>query len=805
MKRSGTLTVPYTFCLICGLCGLVVIVVGMIAWFALRDARDSEPTRAAALLNTSMAPVEIAVSAVLNRPTDALATLRQWSDSGLIPAQTPLEWPPLLLPGLDSVASLQSIWMVHENGASFYASRSAGGWSGSISDPGDPFCSRLDAVWDGMGRRSSQHAAVSAEVSDPRRATWYLKTESLPVEETVMLAEPGEPIATLATPVRFPGGQRGCVALNVDTSPIWKAAAQSQAGEILVDPEGDRLSQIQDIQTLELVESKVVSASHDGALAQLFSGSPSSGPSWYKANRVRVDGGHLWWIVGRINASALPSPAGPVLNYLSWVLGLGLAGATLLALLLGGYMTRPLRQVAARARSIHVLDEHYVPWPTSRFTEVNLLTSALEEIYETAVEHLDYHDAPLVVWAQPEDSEVEGVVDADAIRHVFQYPRSADVPREMESAAPTVIDVESKGAAHALPNPIPAAQLQVLQGTRKELRRLQSQLAGACEELRTADNHYQHDQSRIKRQRNCLRGFERLLLSEGAAAPAPLIQIKDVLSASRVSIWTLARDGEHFHLAGSGDAPRISKAPLAAPFALLALMQTENLVVVQEPLSDPRLAALSAHPFFDAVDEPKLLAPVKLAGKLLGFFIAERPTGHGRWKGDEELFVSAVVHACAGVLWHQLRLPASEKMLARSMSPSEGAPHNGNGRDLKRGGQVFTKRHRLNVPVLFWEIDRAGCIKSIEGDVALLYGRTRESLIGQPITFLSDVEQGKRDLERLAALLSGHRCEGYETSHMGATGETVQLMVRAKVWRDASDRVVGARGSLEPIPAAIAS
>jgi hypothetical protein len=78
-------------------------------------------------------------------------------------------------------------------------------------------------------------------------------------------------------------------------------------------------------------------------------------------------------------------------------------------------------------------------------------------------------------------------------------------------------------------------------------------------------------------------------------------------------------------------------------------------------------------------------------------------------------------------------------------------------------------------------------------------------LIGQPITFLSGEKQGQRDMERLAGLLAGQRCKSYETCHVAADGSVLQIVVQAKVWRDASDRIVGARGTLEPVSAAIAS
>jgi PAS domain S-box-containing protein len=279
-----------------------------------------------------------------------------------------------------------------------------------------------------------------------------------------------------------------------------------------------------------------------------------------------------------------------------------------------------------------------------------------------------------------------------------------------------------------------------------------------------------------------------------------LAQMEEILGASRISIWTAGREAAQFHLTASRGNQRGSAPVLVAPFSLMALLQSESLVVVQDPTKDPRLSALTDHPYFRLSDEPRLLAPIRLAGKLLAFLIAERPPGHGRWKGDEELFVLGVANACAGVLWHQMRNRAavSATSFAAQMLVQGQSPRNGNGKTKKN---VAAYRPAI----LSWEVDRAGCIKSINGDVEGLYGRTREQLIGQPITFLSGEKQGQRDMERLAGLLAGQRCKSYETCHVAADGSVLQIVVQAKVWRDASDRIVGARGTLEPVSAAIAS
>jgi PAS domain S-box-containing protein len=200
------------------------------------------------------------------------------------------------------------------------------------------------------------------------------------------------------------------------------------------------------------------------------------------------------------------------------------------------------------------------------------------------------------------------------------------------------------------------------------------------------------------------------------------------------------------------------------------------------------------------------LAPIKLAGKLLGFIIAERASGLGRWKGDEELFMMGVANACAGVLWHQLRHRAAS-VLVDGTASSKARTRNGNGNSNSsiKNGRAYRMHGKNEGPTIYWEIDRAGCIKSIDGDVESLYGRTRDQLIGQPVTFLSDSAQGQRDMDRLAALLSGQRCTGYETIHQATDGGAIHVTLRAKIWRDAGDRIIGARGTLQPVSAAVAT
>lgn len=801
MKRTGTLTVPYTFCLFCGVIGLVLLMAGTFAWLALSDIREAEPVQATRVLHDAIAPVSQSLSQNFDAPVRQLKAFGQWANGGLISEGNPAQWPSIVLPTLTALDNVKALHLVRENGAACFVARSGDGWTGSAADPANLDAALTHMTWDLQGRPVS--VGKRGELpGDFRRSGWYQKAmgPSDTGAASSLVAELSDASLTLAVPLTFANGQRGCVALNLDTSFLDFPTGLGNTVDVMIDPGGERLGQIQDTQALALLQEKAVPGANNVALAQLFPLAPAHASYWYAARSYALSESQVWWAIARIESSALPIPALPVFEYVLWALAAGLAGGLVLALAFGRHITRPLRQVAARARGIHVIDEHYLPWPRSRFTEVNVLTSALEEIYEAAVEHLDYHDAPLVTWAEPEMSATDGMIDADAVRHVFQFPRGNEETVGPLQADGGVIDIAGETERVALPESIPAAQLQVLHGTRKEVRRLQSQLAGACEELRTADKHHQEDRARMKRQRNCLRGLERLLLNEGGASSTMLAQMEEILGASRISIWTAGREAAQFHLTASRGNQRGSAPVLVAPFSLMALLQSESLVVVQDPTKDPRLSALTDHPYFRLSDEPRLLAPIRLAGKLLAFLIAERPPGHGRWKGDEELFVLGVANACAGVLWHQMRNRAavSATSFAAQMLVQGQSPRNGNGKTKKN---VAAYRPAI----LSWEVDRAGCIKSINGDVEGLYGRTREQLIGQPITFLSGEKQGQRDMERLAGLLAGQRCKSYETCHVAADGSVLQIVVQAKVWRDASDRIVGARGTLEPVSAAIAS
>lgn len=806
MKRTGTLTVPYTFCLFCGLVALVLLMAGTFAWQVRRDLRVAEPSIAATALHGAIAPVVQQMERLVDPSLEQLGTIRRWAASGVLPEHAPSRWPEVVIPVLASNQHLQSLMLVKENGTRFMAFRDGPEWSGSIVETAMSDNSVQGKRWDasGLSLNPVEDIVTSA---DPRENDWYVRAmaQSGREGEAGLVSETRGKNLTLSAPLRFSGGHRGCLALVVDCSPLWQVVSRLKPVELMLDPGALRLGQLQNEPMAALLATQALPGTNSGALGQLYPSSEERSDYWYAAQTFAVGGASPWGVIARVRKADLPSPSLPVLDYLLWTLSVGLAGALLLALLFGHRITRPLRQVAARAKGIHLLDEHYLPWPRSRFTEVNVLTAALEEIYETAVEHLDYHEAPLIVWAEPEERAAEGMIEADAVRHVFQFPRGTARVHEAEVPTGTVIDVAGAPGEIALPQAIPAAQLQLLQGTRKEVRRLQSQLAGACEELRTADNHYQQDLARMRRQRNCLRGLERLLLTEGCASVGVLAQVRETLGASRVSLWTTGKSEGEFQVSGHQGNHGDTRANFLASRSFLALLQSEGLITVQEPASDPRLCSLSSHPFFEGLDDPRLLAPIKLAGRLLGFLLIERAAGLGRWKGDEELFAMGVANASAGVLWHQLRRPQEKELGTITAISTRRNGSAANGKGTQSVSTDSGRRIRRDDGAIYWEVDRAGCIKSISGEVEALYGRTREQLIGQPITFLSDGAQGQRDMACLALLLAGERCKSYETCHIAGDGTAVHLTVRAKIWRDAGDRIVGARGTVALVRAAIAS
>lgn len=824
MRRAGKTTLPYAFCLFCAVAGLVLLMAAVGAGLAWRDARATEPDRADAVLQAALDPATETLNAYFEPVVAELYRTRRWALSGVLPEKAMGQWPATLLPLLSDQDRIRSIRMVKDDGDAWHWLRDGTTWRGYNALRGVTVASR----WSAAGALLPGKPSPSPQ-DDPRESEWFEAVIARSDDGAAVQLYCAAPDATegstaiaLALPLQFSSGRRGVLAVEVD-----QAALQTQLNglapdgvQLAFDFGGRLVRHLQDDATLALLQERAVPASVNPALnALLPTTAGASGQAWYKAAVYQLGGDGVWWVLAAVERGALPAPALPPGRYLVWSLAAGMTGALVLSMLLGRKITRPLRQVADRARNIQALDEHYVPWPTSHFTEVNALTSALEDIYESAVEHLDYHDAPLVVWAQPDEDPADDTIVVDAVRHVMNIPRGRS-DRESVSTEEPAIPVSGipEGAAARANTPL-AAQLQMLHGTRREVRRLQGQLAGANEELRTTGARFEEAQLRMRRQRSCLRELHKRLQAEETVSGGLLEQLREALDVSGVSLWIAGEQPTRFRQRLTTGGAQVHAAPLQAGLRLRALLEEESAVAVVDPRNDTRLEDVLAHAAFQNTTPALLLAPVKLAGQLLGFMLAAHTGQPRRWKSDEELFLTSVAAQCAGTLWRQRRQQARAIAEAHvAQARPNAAPQNGNGngngnvnghRNGKSNGNGVAHASQVLVEdgelvVLVWETDLAGCIKRIQGDVAAIYGRTPEQLIGQPITFLSDEAQGRTDLDRLSLLFAGVPCSGYQTCHRGASGARVHLRIDAELLRDANDRIAGARGTARLLQVAAA-
>jgi len=817
MRRTAKTTLPFAFCLFCAVVGLVLVVVGLPGALALRDARASVAERAAMALESAIAPTSDTLRHDIDPVVRQLYVTQRWASSGLFPEIAMRQWPSTLIPAIAEMNGIQRATLAKENGAYWQLVRSGDSWTSHFDDNGPGAGGASVFRWSDAGDLLPITAPESSPIPSPLSEAWFRETLDLQesASGTLFVAgldeiQSGSPM-TLAVPLQFPSGQRGALCVELNLAGTISALEEQETGiaTILLDIEGKIAGQLQDAQTRALVQERAIPASSSPALDALLNPNDLPGAKrWFRASAYTFAPGEAAWIWASVDEALLPTPALPIWRYLGGSLAAGLLGALVISLILGRKITAPLRQVASRAKNIQALDEHYLPWPESRFTEVNSLTTALEGIYESAVEHLDYHDAPLVVWAQPDEDPEDDSIVVDAVRHVMNIPRTngkgatTKPNKPEESAIP--VNASQDGVATRASGPA-AAQLQVLHGTRREVRRLQGQLAGASEELRTTGARFEEGQERMRRQRTCLRAFHKALQSEGVVSLAILEPLREALSASRLSLWVAGEQRTQFRRRLVSGLAVNGQSALNVSRRFRALLEEESCIAVCDPRNDSRVEELLVLDGLQNDNASLMLVPVKFVGQLLGFLLVEHAGHLRRWKSDEELFATSIAAQCAGTLWHQLRQQARAIAGAHLAGGNNVAPAgngnlaiNGIGSKWEDSGALSASRsHPKAAPedVIVWETDLAGCIKRIQGDVEAVYGRSANQLLGQPVTFLSDAIQGQRDLERLSALLAGSRCTGYKTRHLASDGLSVDLHIDGEVLRDANDRIVGARGT----------
>lgn len=791
MRRGAKVTVPFNVCLFAAVSLVMLLAGGTMAYRMLREQAAARPDLAYKTLSQTLDEVQARLADHFEAPREFVQLSRHWIQAGTLNTDGLTRWSTILLPPLADLEQVSGVAVHTNRGMIWYARRGTNGWSGGWHEPvGTPGLSRR-ASWDRLGRPrrgTIESVTFDAERYEDLLASMNTNSEStdFPLVVRPPLSDDGRTTYILATSLGDILGSTGLVALELH-GPEYAYTRPAGIPEVTVhaDPGGRRLRHLARSQTLPLLTAQAVPGSANVALETLFPvPDETSATRWYVARSYPLADDFTWWSVASVSGEFLPAASVNIKSHAIAGLLAGLAGAVLVAIFLGRKISAPLRTIARRAQSVYAIDEHYLPWPKSRFTEINTLTDALEDLYEDAVEHLDYHDAPLIVWAQEEAlSGKDGIVDAEPLkRHInLRGANGAQEAAAPEQAGP-VINVPGQETA---PPAVPAAQLQVLHGSRREVRRLQGQLAGAVEELRSKDAYYRESETRMRRQRQALRALDKELHRQHAVTVTALEVVRDALEARGVSLWRCnGEPAAPFKLQWSTESQPATTS-LPGSVVLRALLKEELVVSARDLRQDPRLTDFRQLEPWQSQPGALLLAPLRFRAALIGFLLVERPVGTVPWKADEEAFISSCAIQCTMMIGARQR--------------------NGSVRLAMPGVMPIGRGERKGVnesPKVYWETDLAGCIKFVRGDVFRVYGYEPEALLDQPVTFLSDREQGEMDLAQLRRVLGGAPCVGYETCHQTAGGDRITLAVRAELQRDATGRIVGVQGeaTLSAVP-----
>ena len=784
MRRSVKITLPYTLCLFAAISTLGLVVMLTMAALAYEDGLAAEEIRAHTRLSRALDRYNRDLRDQLNPSIQQIRIAQRWAESGQLDIENMDQWAALLLAPLADRDAVVDIAVLTETRPLWHVTRSDGGWAGQWMGPstgsirlGHWNADALPMTPRGLAPKVDD-AGLRYMLDNPPLALAPRK-----VEVVIHSAEAENGVEQVYLVGRLSGHVPSDTILVVAIQPQLVRAPAAKAFPdvaIIADPGGLRMSQLADSHTRTLLESQAVPDRASLALRKLF---PAPGNetqnNWYAAQSVDVLNGYPWWSVATMVQKPLAAFSAPIRRYALGGVFIGLVGALIVAVWMGRRVSKPLAQIARRANSIYDVDEHYLPWPKSRFSEVNSLTTALESLYESAVEHLDYHDAPLVVFAEQEAlSGDDGIVDAHPLKRHINLRQGQEAEDGPEATPGPVINVEGSPERQLA---VPAAQLQVLHGARREVKRLQGQLAGSQQALRSADVHFQQSERRLKRHRAALRSLDKQLQADHAVRVPALETIREGLAAKIVSLWRpLGGENASYTLRGSTET-RPDTTPLASSLLLRALLQEEFVASTRDIAEDPRFQTFQLHPEWGHRRASLMIAPLKFRGNVLGFLLAEHDQVGMAWKGDEEAFLASCAVQCTMALAYK-----QDHNVNKDSAPAMPAAHS---------ESVHLGRHHEVGEVIRWETDLAGCLKLVEGDVKAIYGYDGAALIGQPVTFLTEADQGTADLHQLRRVLRGEPCVGYETSHQRADGLPVVLTIRAEIRRDAAGRIVGVRGT----------
>ncbi len=507
------------------------------------------------------------------------------------------------------------------------------------------------------------------------------------------------------------------------------------------------------------------------------------------------------WIIGLVGEQALRERMWLPDYYVLWV---GLAGILLslsLSSVLARSYTKPIKAFLARVRRIDEFKKPYGYWPNSRLAEVNAFSQACDTLFLEVNKRIEAHSAE------------GGRQDRAEATYPEVSPHAGKVQRALGPESETAPVAEAKvyvlpqreapaetQATDAMAEP-PAAFIQAMQSTRRQLGNTELRLKALYEEFEGHADQAREQERRLYAQRKTLGMLGRELAAKGDGFDAIVHRITETaartLNLTAASLWVAEEGGKQLECADHYDvraqthtAGRLLRRDEHPVFFIAA--ESQDIIRVRNATSDPR-APLSATPEAKTAPAAMLITPIHSQGRLHAVVFYEHERGERLWTVDEEIYGLGLAQFLAHCL---------------ALGREDTAPAAAEG-NARRGLHIPAIEMHEEAPLYRWVLDSAGGIVwalNASGEITYAnpaaeeaYGRDAGDMLGRPLSrFVNDGFE-QVDRESLRLILGGRESVCYETEHLNARGEAMLLRVRLSLLQDETAAILGAVGLAEDI------
>lgn len=248
--------------------------------------------------------------------------------------------------------------------------------------------------------------------------------------------------------------------------------------------------------------------------------------------------------------------------------------------------------------------------------------------------------------------------------------------------------------------------------------------------------------------------------------------LQGVLRVARATVWLFSDDGHHLERAAGVDgANRDDAAGLLlvnSNRAFIDALGEGRTIAVEDVENDHRISGMRLEYLHPRGIRALLNAPVRVSGELVGFVCAEHADGPRNWRMDEVGFVSGTADQVAQAIINHKRTQAVAA--------------------LRESEQRYRALYDDN-PAMFFTVDEAGFIQSVNRFAADALGRGVEELVGLPFDVLLDDPTGALADDQLTACYGDpgevHR---WDSALRHRDGGTVPVRISARVQPDAAGR-----------------